>query len=46
MRWSTLPAARTLQWFRELAALLRGEEVPEAATLLERYSDVFRLAEG
>jgi quercetin dioxygenase-like cupin family protein len=46
MRWSTTPAGRTLEWFRELAALARGEQAGDPATLLERYRDVFRLAGG
>jgi mannose-6-phosphate isomerase-like protein (cupin superfamily) len=45
MRWTTTPAGRTLDWFRELAAAMAGTPVGDPATLLERYSDVFRLAE-
>jgi mannose-6-phosphate isomerase-like protein (cupin superfamily) len=41
--WKTMPAGRTLDWFRELAALLRGESQTDGATLLAEYSDVFRL---
>jgi quercetin dioxygenase-like cupin family protein len=41
--WRTSPAGRTLEWFRELAALQRGEASAEPAVLLEQYSDVFRL---
>jgi mannose-6-phosphate isomerase-like protein (cupin superfamily) len=44
MRWTTTPAGRTLEWFRELAAMLAGEPIAEPSKLLERYSDVFRLA--
>jgi mannose-6-phosphate isomerase-like protein (cupin superfamily) len=46
MRWTTTPAGRTLDWFRELAAAMAGTPVGDPATLLDRYSDVFRLAEG
>jgi mannose-6-phosphate isomerase-like protein (cupin superfamily) len=46
LRWQTLPAGRTLDWFRELAALYRGESLGDPETLLERYSDVFVLAAG
>jgi mannose-6-phosphate isomerase-like protein (cupin superfamily) len=46
MRWTTTPAGRTLDWFREVAAAMAGTPVGDPATLLERYSDVFRLAEG
>jgi mannose-6-phosphate isomerase-like protein (cupin superfamily) len=46
VRWRTMPAGRTLEWFRELAAALRGEALGDPATLLSRYSDVFRLADG
>jgi mannose-6-phosphate isomerase-like protein (cupin superfamily) len=45
MRWTTTPAGRTLDWFRELAAAMAGKPAGDPATLLERYSDVFRLAE-
>jgi mannose-6-phosphate isomerase-like protein (cupin superfamily) len=45
MRWLTTPAGRTLDWFREIAALQGGAEpLGDPATLLERYSDTFRLA--
>lgn len=44
LRWSTSPAGRTLDWFRELAAILAGEPAEDPATLLDRYADVFRLA--
>ncbi len=44
MRWTTMPAGRTLDWFRELAATIAGEPIGDPANLLERYSDVFRLA--
>jgi quercetin dioxygenase-like cupin family protein len=43
MRWTTTPAGRTLDWFREVSAMLAGEPLSEPATLLERYDDVFRL---
>ncbi|HTZ86134.1 MAG TPA: cupin domain-containing protein [Solirubrobacteraceae bacterium] len=43
--WQTLPAGRTLDWFRELAAALRGEGRENPATLLDDYADVFRLAD-
>lgn len=46
MRWRTLPAGRTLEWFREIAAVQRGEGHPDPATLLADYADVFRLAEA
>lgn len=42
--WTTTPAGRTLDWFREVAAALAGEPLGDPATMLERYSDVFRLA--
>lgn len=41
--WRTLPAGRTLDWFRELAAALRGEGREDPSTLLGDYADVFRL---
>ena len=44
VNWRTMPAGRTLSWFRELEALLRGENPTDAATLLSHYSDVFVLA--
>lgn len=44
VNWRTTPAGRTLDWFRELAALLRGEGRAQPETLLADYSDVFRLA--
>ncbi len=43
--WRTTPAGRTLDWFRELAAAVRGEGREDPSTLLADYSDVFRLAE-
>ena len=46
LRWRTLPAGRTLEWFREIAAVQRGEGHPDPATLLADYADVFRLAEA
>jgi mannose-6-phosphate isomerase-like protein (cupin superfamily) len=44
LSWTTTPAGRTLDWFREVAAALAGEPLGDPATMLERYSDVFRLA--
>jgi hypothetical protein len=45
MRWLTTPAGRTLDWFREIAALQGGDEpLGDPATLLQRYDDTFRLA--
>jgi mannose-6-phosphate isomerase-like protein (cupin superfamily) len=44
LNWKTMPAGRTLSWFRELAALQRGEGREDPATLLTDYSDVFQLA--
>lgn len=44
VKWVTSPAGRTLDWFRELAALQRGEPLGDPETLLSRYSDVLRLA--
>jgi Cupin domain len=44
MRWVTVPAGRTLDWFRELAAVQRSEPLGDPETLLARYADVFRLA--
>jgi quercetin dioxygenase-like cupin family protein len=44
--WRTTPAGRTLEWFRQLSALLAGESSADPAALLAEYSDVFRLAEG
>src|SRR5262245_28086416 len=43
--WRTSPAGRTLAWFRELAAALRGEGREDPSTLLADYADVFRLAD-
>jgi mannose-6-phosphate isomerase-like protein (cupin superfamily) len=45
LRWQTTPAGRTLEWFRELAALYRGEPAGDPATLLERFRDVIRLGD-
>ena len=45
LSWRTTPASRTLDWFRELDALQRGEGRPNPAELLADYSDVFRLAD-
>jgi hypothetical protein len=44
MRWTKMPAGRTLDWFRELEAALAGTSKGDPATLLDRYGDVFRLA--
>jgi len=44
VNWKTMPAGRTLSWFRELAALLGGESQADGARMLAEYSDVFRLA--
>lgn len=41
--WKTMPAGRTLSWFREIAALQRGESQTDGVTLLSQYSDVFQL---
>ena len=46
VRWVTAPAGQTLEFCRELAAIGSGASENEPATLLERYRDVFRLAEG
>jgi mannose-6-phosphate isomerase-like protein (cupin superfamily) len=43
--WRTTPSGRTLDWFRELAAVLRGEGREDPSTLLSDYADVFVLAE-
>jgi quercetin dioxygenase-like cupin family protein len=40
--WRTTPAGRTLDWFRAIDALHRGEQVRN--DLLAEYSDVFQLA--
>ena len=40
-----MPAGRTLDWFRELAALQSGQPLKDPASLLSEYRDVFRLAE-
>jgi quercetin dioxygenase-like cupin family protein len=42
VRWRTLPAGRTLERFRALARLQRGE-VEDPAALLREYRDVIRL---
>jgi mannose-6-phosphate isomerase-like protein (cupin superfamily) len=44
VNWQTAPAGRTLAWFRELAAILRGEPSGDPAALLAEYADVFQLA--
>jgi mannose-6-phosphate isomerase-like protein (cupin superfamily) len=41
--WCTSPPGRTLDWFRELAATLRGEGREDPSTLLGDYADVFVL---
>ena len=46
VRWRTMPAGRTLDWFRELAALQSGQHLKDPASLLSEYRDVFRLAEA
>ncbi len=43
--WRTAPPGRTLDWFRELAATLRGEGREDPSTLLGDYADVFVLVE-
>lgn len=45
VNWRTTPAGRTLDWFRELAATLRGEGREDPSTLLADYADVFVLIE-
>ena len=42
--WRTSPSGRTLDWFRELSALLSGESSADGAALLAEYADVFVLA--
>ena len=44
--WKTMPAGRTLEWFREIAAVQHGEPLSDPATLLARYGDVYRLADA
>jgi mannose-6-phosphate isomerase-like protein (cupin superfamily) len=47
LRWLTTPSGRTLDWFREIAAVqARAEPLGDPATLLQRYEDTFRLADG
>jgi mannose-6-phosphate isomerase-like protein (cupin superfamily) len=46
MNWKTTPAGRTLDWFREIAAVQRGAGRSDPASLLSDYSDVFRLVDG
>jgi quercetin dioxygenase-like cupin family protein len=46
VNWRTTPAGRTLDWFREVAAVLRGEGRPNPEDLLSDYADVYRLADG
>jgi mannose-6-phosphate isomerase-like protein (cupin superfamily) len=41
--WRTSPPGRTLDWFRELAATMRGEGREDPSTLLGDYADVFVL---
>lgn len=43
--WQTRPAGRTLEWFRELSAMLSGQGRTDGAELLAGFSDVFRLVE-
>jgi len=43
--WRTAPPGRTLDWFRELAATLRGEGREDPSTLLGDYADVFVLVQ-
>jgi len=43
--WRTTPPGRTLDWFRELAATLRGEGREDPSTLLGDYADVFVLVQ-
>jgi mannose-6-phosphate isomerase-like protein (cupin superfamily) len=45
LNWRTTPARRTLEWFRELDALQRGEGRPNPAELLTDFSDTFRLVQ-
>jgi hypothetical protein len=44
--WTTRPAGRTLEWFRVLSTMMRGEASEDPAALLAEYSDVFRLADA
>jgi len=52
VRWTTSPAGRTLDWFRDLEATQRrvgGSKLKRAAAfppLLYKYRDTFRLARG
>jgi mannose-6-phosphate isomerase-like protein (cupin superfamily) len=46
VNWKTMPAGRTLEWFRGLAGLQHGESGVDGAALLAEYADVFRLADG
>jgi quercetin dioxygenase-like cupin family protein len=43
--WRTMPAGRTLEWFRQLAAMLAGDSSIDGAALVAEYADVFVLAE-
>ena len=45
VNWRTEPAGRTLEWFKEVSALFRGEGKPNPEDLLSDYADVYRLAE-
>jgi mannose-6-phosphate isomerase-like protein (cupin superfamily) len=45
LNWRTTPSRRTLEWFRELDALQRGEGRPNPAELLTDFSDTFRLVQ-
>jgi mannose-6-phosphate isomerase-like protein (cupin superfamily) len=44
LHWTTTPSGRTLEWFREIDAAFAGTPREDPSTLLERFSDVFRLA--
>jgi mannose-6-phosphate isomerase-like protein (cupin superfamily) len=43
--WRTTPPGCTLDWFRELAATLRGEGRDDPSTLLDDYADVVVLVQ-
>lgn len=43
--WRTMPAGRTLEWFRKLAAMLAGDSAIDGDALVAEYADVFVLAE-
>lgn len=49
VRWTTMPAGRTLEWFTALDAAGDGEKLPSVRTflkLLAQYEDVLQLAVG